>query len=467
MTAELYLFVDVGSTFTKIVICDAETGAIVATAQARTTIETDVVGGFEAALARVPREVCDRIGCAATSSSAAGGLRIASVGLTQSLSGRAGKLAALGAGGKVVLEAAGRLDAAAINDLAKRKPHIVLLSGGVDGGDSATVIHNARALASLPVVPTTIVAGNRDAAEAAAALLREAAAGVRIADNVFPAPGRVEVASTRSAVVDLFMAHITKANGLDRLTTLLGTDCEPTPLAVSKGMTVVAEVCGPTVLVDVGGATTDVHSTGGRQHIHSGFELEEPDVTRTVEGDIGMRWGAPGIVEAMGDRWCEQIDQERKCDIRAEAALRAECPGFLPTDDRDRTIERTLGQAAIMTALERHAGRVVVRNNPWGNRYRIQGKDLRRNGLVLGTGGIFRHLPGREAVIRAALEEADSSMLPRAARIGFDDDYALFAVGLAASRDMKLAGRLGEAVLRDNTLSVGRIGSAPREHAAR
>lgn len=466
MTAGLYLFVDVGSTFTKIVICDSESGAVVATSQSRTTIETDVVAGFEAALALVPRDICDRIERAAMSSSAAGGLRIASVGLTQTLSGRAGKLAALGAGGKVVLEAAGRLDQRAVTELVQLKPHIVLLSGGVDGGDSATIIHNARALASLPVIPTTIIAGNREAAEAAAAQLRHAATAVRIAENVFPEPGRVEVASTRSAVVDLFMAHIIKAKGLDRLLTLLGTDCEPTPLAVSKGMELVAGACGPTVLVDVGGATTDVHSAGGRQHVHSGFELEEPDVTRTVEGDIGMRWGAPGIVEAMGNRWCQQADQELDCDIQAEAARRAESPGFLPADDRDRRIERTLGQAAIMTALERHAGRVVVRNNPWGNRYRIQGKDLRRTRLVLGTGGIFRHLPRREAVIRAALEEADSSMLPRDPRVGFDDDYALFAVGLAARRDVKLAARMCRSVLRGNALTSRRVATQTTEHAA-
>lgn len=467
MTDGNYLFVDVGSTFTKVVVCDATSGAIVATSQSRTTIEHDVVCGFESALALIPREVVDRIEAAATSSSAAGGLRIASVGLTQTLSGRAGKLAALGAGGKVVLEAAGRLDERTLNELAAIAPHIVLLSGGVDGGDSETVIHNARALARLPNVPTTIIAGNKHAADEAAAALRDNATGVRVADNVFPQPGHVEVAATRSAVVDLFMEHITKAKGLDRLMALLGTDCEPTPLAVSRGMEVVAGVCGPTVLVDVGGATTDVHSAGGRQHVHSGFELEEPDVTRTVEGDIGMRWGAPGIVEAMGERWCERTDQQLDCDIRAEAARRAESPGYLPVNSSEQMIESVLAQAAIMTALERHAGRVVVRNNPWGNRYRIQGKDLRRNGLVLGTGGIFRHLPARHTVMCAALEEADSSMLPKEPRIGFDDEYALFAVGLAASRDMELAGRVCAAALSDDTLGGYQTPTRAKEHAAR
>lgn len=453
MTGQLGLFVDVGSTFTKIVICDTETGAIVGNSQSRTTIETDVFRGFEGAMALFPRDLANRIEWAATSSSAAGGLRIASIGLTEALSGRAGKLAALGAGGKVVLESAGRLDRRAIAALGEAAPHIVLLSGGIDGGDSETVLHNARALLELDDVPTAIIAGNRDAAEEAAAVLRAKAPGVRIADNVFPAPGRVEVAATRAAVVDLFMEHITKAKGLDRLIERLGTDCEPTPLAVSNGLDVVAGVCGPTVVVDVGGATTDVHSVGGRQHVNSSFELDEPDVTRTVEGDIGMRWGAPGIVDAMGDRWCERINERLSCDIRFEAERRAKAPGFLPADGADEQIEAVLAQAAIMTALERHAGRVIVRNNPWGNRYRIQGKDLRRNGLVLGTGGIFRHLRSREQVIDAALEEADSSMLPRTPRLAFDDHYALFAVGLAAHRDRALAARVCAAALTDSALA--------------
>ena len=442
MSGGCQLFVDVGSTFTKLVVADIESAELVATAQARTTIEDDVMDGYEAARGQIDPSVVERIERTALSSSAAGGLRIASIGLTSSLSGRAGKLAALGSGGKLVLECAGRLDEKDLRAIADAKPHIVLLSGGVDGGDVAVLVQNATALCDLPQVPATIVAGNRDASGAAAEILRTSATDVRVADNVFPAPGRIEIDATRGAVVDLFIQHITHAKGLDELVDALETECEPTPLVVTRGVGVAAESLGSVVAVDLGGATTDVHSAGGIQRLHGNVEVPEPEISRTVEGDIGMRWGAGGIIDAMGDAWCASTDAALGCDIRFEVERRHAEPGFLARTELDRRVDATLARAATMIALERHAGRVVVRQNPWGNRYRIQGKDLRRIPLLLCTGGIFRHLNDRHAVVCGALSDARSKMRPKDPRLTFDDDYALFAVGLAARDDRVFAQRL-------------------------
>jgi uncharacterized protein (TIGR01319 family) len=80
----------------------------------------------------------------------------------------------------------------------------------------------------------------------------------------------------------------------------------PTPNAVllaaellSKGYGI-EEGLGDLMLVDVGGATTDVYSMADgfpRQAnvILSG--LEEPFAKRTVEGDLGMRYSALGVLE--------------------------------------------------------------------------------------------------------------------------------------------------------------------------
>jgi uncharacterized protein (TIGR01319 family) len=444
MSGGCQLFVDVGSTFTKLVVADIESSELVATAQARTTIENDVTDGYESARGQIDPAVVERIERTALSSSAAGGLRIASIGLTSSLSGRAGKLAALGSGGKLVLERAGRLDEEDLRAIADAEPHILLLSGGVDGGDAAVLMQNARTLRHLPQVPATIVAGNQDVSDAAAEILRSSASYVRVADNVFPAPGRIEIDATRAAVVDLFMRHIAHAKGLDGLIHALGAECEPTPLAVTRGVEVAAEGLGSVVVVDLGGATTDVHSAGGIQRPHGNVEVPEPETSRTVEGDIGMRWGARGVIEAMGPAWCASTDAALGCDIRFEVEQRHTEPGFLARTELDRLIDATLAQAATMIALERHVGRVVVRHNPWGNRYRIQGKDLRRTPLLLCTGGIFRHLEDRDAVVRDALSDANNKMLPNEPRLVFDDDYALFAVGLAARDDRAFARRLSD-----------------------
>jgi uncharacterized protein (TIGR01319 family) len=198
------------------------------------------------------------------------------------------------------------------------------------------------------------------------------------------------------------------------------------------------------VVIDLGGATTDVHSAGGIQRLHGNVEVPEPEISRTVEGDIGMRWGAGGIIEAMGCNWCASTDAALGCDIRSEVERRHADPGFLARTDLDLEVDAALARAATTVALERHVGRVVVRHNPWGNRYRIQGKDLRRTPLLLCTGGIFRHLEDRDAVVRAALSDARSKMRPTDPHIAFDDDYALFAVGLAARDDRVFARRLSD-----------------------
>jgi uncharacterized protein (TIGR01319 family) len=437
------LFVDVGSTFTKLVAVDDRCGELVATAQAPTTVGHDVMDGYRGAFDELPLSVRRGIDWAEMTSSAAGGLRIASVGLTGTLSGRAGRLAALGAGAKVVIECAGRLDEAGLEAIAAAGPHIVLLSGGVDGGDRDTLVANAEALTSLPELPSVIVAGNREAAPAAASVLRRAAPEVVVVDNVFPIPGTVQIEATRRAVVDLFTRRITRAKGLDGLSAHLRTSCEPTPLAVSRGAEVVAEVmAGPIVVVDLGGATTDIHSVGGSQPQHGGPQLPEPTTSRTVEGDIGMRWGAPGVLEVMGEQWCAEAGAHLACDMHAEAQRRSRTTELLAASPAEREIDMTLARAAVSIALQRHAGRVVVRQNAWGDRYRIEGKDLRGVRWLLSTGGIFRHLPDGDAVLRGALQDASHPMLPAEPALAFDDHYVLFAVGLAVRRGRSRARRL-------------------------
>jgi hypothetical protein len=113
---------------------------------------------------------------------------------------------------------------------------------------------------------------------------------------------------------------------------------------------------------------------------------------------------------------------------------------MVPSVHASRIVPRcSQAQAAVVTALQRCAGFGDRAHNPWEHRSRTRGEDPRRNVLLLGASGIFRHLPDREQVICGVPEEADSLMLPQALRIGFDDCCALFAVTLAASRDRENA----------------------------
>lgn len=440
------LLIDVGSTFTKIMVVDAE-GRVLARSEASTTIDEDVMAGVTAAIGGLPEGLRGPWDWALASSSAAGGLRMASVGLTEALSGRAGALAAFGAGGKLVATEHGLLDDAAVARIEAAAPHLVLLAGGLDGGNATALLHNAEKLAGLSSPHGCIVAGNAAVAEQAAALLCDGMRDVRVVENVFPRAGEIAITATRDAVRDLFLRHITRAKGLDGLMERLQTECEPTPLAVSRALAYLPGDGGPVVFVDLGGATTDVHSLGGVRQDLRAVEIPEPEVMRTVEGDLGMRWGAPGTVASMTGSAREAVEAKLGCNLDAEARRRRESPSFLPADARDRAIDRALAGAAVAIAVERHAGRVVVRHRPWGDRYQVTGKDLRPTRIVVATGGAFRHGDEPTALVADALAAIDGAQVPRRPQIAIDHSYALYAIGLVARHCPGLARRLAASAL--------------------
>jgi uncharacterized protein (TIGR01319 family) len=78
------------------------------------------------------------------SSSAAGGLRMAVIGLVPGLTVEAANQAALGAGAKLVGSWSFKLQEKAVAEIEAQHPDMILLTGGTDGGDSATILHNTR-----------------------------------------------------------------------------------------------------------------------------------------------------------------------------------------------------------------------------------------------------------------------------------------------------------------------------------
>ena len=95
--------VDFGSTFTKAALVDVGTGDLLASASHWTTIDTDVLDGWDSCLAQLlavdPRAgEAEVLAC----SSAGGGLRIAVVGNEALVTAEAGRRVALSSGGRVV-----------------------------------------------------------------------------------------------------------------------------------------------------------------------------------------------------------------------------------------------------------------------------------------------------------------------------------------------------------------------------
>ena len=137
--------VDFGSTFTKAALVDVTTGELVAKASHRTTIDSDVLDGWEACreqLAEVHPAARDApvLAC----SSAGGGLRIAVVGNEELVTAEAGRRVALSSGGRVVHVASGGLDEGKVAELRDSRPDVVLLVGGTDGGNAEVLLLCAK-----------------------------------------------------------------------------------------------------------------------------------------------------------------------------------------------------------------------------------------------------------------------------------------------------------------------------------
>ncbi|MDZ4654873.1 MAG: glutamate mutase L, partial [Coriobacteriia bacterium] len=150
-------------------------------------------------------------------SSAAGGLRMTVHGLTRKMTAMAAREAALGAGAVVRYQTAGRLRDSDLREIEAVRPNLVLLAGGVEGGDAEVVLHNAERLTGLSARPIVVYAGNSVVAEEARELLESAGFRVRVTRNVYPSVDELDILPARHVIHDAFEEHITHAPGMERI----------------------------------------------------------------------------------------------------------------------------------------------------------------------------------------------------------------------------------------------------------
>ncbi|MGZ4597021.1 MAG: glutamate mutase L, partial [Actinomycetes bacterium] len=332
------LCVDVGSTFTKAALVGLEDGSLIGTASSPTTLGTDVMEGVDACRAAVgaPGDVAV-LAC----SSAGGGLRLAVVGYERVVTAEAGHRVGLSAGARVSHVVSGPLDPGAVRELEDGRPDVVLLVGGTDGGNAEVLLHNAGALARSAVDVPVVVAGNVDARDEVVAVLRAGGKTVYPTANVLPVIGRLDPKPARETIREVFIRHVIGGKGLSQREDFPSLVRAATPDAVLAGVELLAdgaedvEGVGDVLVVDVGGATTDVYSVVTPQGEDAVLRREVVEVmwrSRTVEGDLGMRWNAPGVVEAARGERLLAVGEERV--LRAAAARRATDPSYLAdTDD--------------------------------------------------------------------------------------------------------------------------------------
>ena len=436
----LVVCVDFGSTFTKAALVDTDAGRLLATTQHRTTLpdpsgQGDVLDGYDVCLAeleaRHPGAVRARtLAC----SSAGGGLRIAVLGNEALVTAEAGRRVALSSGGKVVaVLSSDRRPEDLADVLDEVAPDVVLLTGGTDGGDREALLAGARDLAGSGWHGPVVVAGNRDARGEVAGLLGDLPHV--LADNVVPRIGVLAPESARLAIREMFLAHVIGGKHLSTRTDFAAMVLGATPDVVLTGVEALAAELGSTtpgggvVVVDIGGATTDVHSVVVQDPEEATLAREvvaTTPVTRTVEGDLGMRWSAATTAQAAA---------EAGLDVPADAVRRAADPAYLPTDAAGTVGDEALATAAAVLAMRRHAGRSRVVLSPEGRVVERSGKDLRAVDLLVGSGGVLRaadHARGRRILSAATGRDPDGWQLPEAPRIVIDTDYVLAAAGLLA-----------------------------------
>lgn len=451
---ELIYAYDVGSTYTKLSVfqkCE-EVITFLGRSQAPTTVN-DIVIGLKNAQYNLP--IVEEAGFCKqmyASSSAAGGLRMVAMGYMPRVTAKAAKEVAMTAGARV-LEIVSHEDPVEykVQILKEINPDIILLAGGTDGGDEESLLENAQVIVESKVKAVVIIAGNSEAQPKVEAILKSNNVQCVRVPNVMPTIHQLRVKPARRAIHEQFIRQITKAGGLQKLLEVVSNGkVTPTPGAVLLGAELLAlgthnaEGMGDVLVVDIGGATTDVHSVlpslGEVPDEEKGLVVhnEKQISYRTVEGNLGLRVSARGIIETVGEKnvlrkiGLQGKDYEEK--IADYAQYLEKNPDHIAKNEEERNFDEALATTAIEVALKRHAGFIAQDYDPVmgvapGTPI---GRDLRKVKRIIAVGGIFTHSQRERAerIVRKAIENPGFSLLPRDPEIIIDKDYLMYAIGI-------------------------------------
>jgi uncharacterized protein (TIGR01319 family) len=433
---------DFGSTFTKVTLVELGSGRLIGTGQSPTTVDSDVMRGFHAALQDARSRVDEPLdlGPKRAASSAAGGLRVAAVGLVEDLTAAAARQVALNAGAKVGLVLHGSLTAEDRAALIDYRPEVLLFCGGTDGGQAQLVLANARMLAGA-IETHFIVACNSEIADAVSRELGEGGRRVEVVANVMPQIGELNVEPARAAISEAFVRHVIRGKGLTTAPEFFRDVIMPTPEAVLQATRLVAEAVGDVAVVDIGGATTDVDSATRELTGTPGVEgplLPTLPVLRTVQGDLGLRSNAISVLDTDREWLVQRLDE---ATLGEATKRRCEDPGLIADSRAEWNLDEALATSCCYHALRRHCGRLSVISGPGQPaRIRTDGPDLREVRRLIGTGGILVRSEAGEQVLRDALGRLeDRTLSPRNPAIAIDRHYVLAAAGLLADVDRDAA----------------------------
>lgn len=454
-----YLTIDFGSTYTKLTAIDIDGEKILATAKDITTVEDDIMIGFNNAYSKLKIEIekkisfsevefVDKIAC----SSAAGGLKMVALGLVPELTAEAAKKAALGAGARVMKTYSYELNSHEIEEIISSPVDIILLAGGTDGGNKECIIHNAEMLAKYKVKIPVVVAGNKAASDEIEKIFKNVGIDYYITDNVMPKINKLNVEPAREEIRRVFMSKIVEAKGMKKAEDYISGILMPTPAAVLKAAEILSEGTdeeegiGDLIIIDIGGATTDVHSIGKGEPTKAGVilkGLEDPFAKRTVEGDLGMRYSALSLLEAAGVRKIRKYlnDTEKKWDVKGMCQYRHNNIRMVPKSDEEIMFDEAMAKVATELSMTRHCGVLECVYTPMGTMFNQTGKDLLEAPYVIGTGGVIVHSKNPGEILKAGNfnPEEPIYLKPENPKFMLDKTYILSAMGLLAQINPNLA----------------------------
>lgn len=449
---------DIGSTFVKLAALNRH-GAPVAQLKLPTTHQ-DISEGVLRGRALLQTQLSLNRDPTAflLSSSAGGGLRVVVVGFERELTLKAALRTSATAGARIVgIYTTKDLEIETADGLRARTPDLVLLTGGTNGGDQQSILRSALLLRELAPALPVVVAGNEDARST----VRDALGNgrpVELVGNVMPRIGALEPAPAQRAIREVFIEHVIGQGRFASASPIANAIRVPTPAAVLAGARVVARLGAEDaaltrpVVVDVGGATTDVHSVMAGAEPSRGYSnpgLPDQTVTRTVEGDLGIRENAEALVEvAIREGY---VGAEEIQTLEHAAAQRSRERSFVPSGERGVRIDERLAELAAAIAIHRHAGTMRTSLTPSGAVLHRTGRDLRDATCLVLTGGVFQHTARPAAVARRVLHQAHAhgALIREDLPVFRDRSYLLWATGLLEEAQTVLASALARATLEE------------------
>ena len=465
--------VDVGSTFTKAAAVDVDAGRLARDVVHRTTVGSDVMAGVDEASAALAAQLPGvDLSEVRACSSAGGGLRLAVVGYERAVTAEAGFRVGLSAGAKVVHVFAGRLDRVRWRRWPATRRTSCCSSAARTAATPRCCCTTRRHSPALRRYAARGPGGGGGQRRRGARLrlARGVVGGAR--GQRAAAHRRARPAAGQGGIRDVFIRHVIGGKHLSTSPAFAAMVRAATPDAVLAGVELLSDGsparpalrrrgAGDVVVVDVGGATTDVYSvvTPDPDEVARRREVVETLWrSRTVEGDLGVRWNAVGVVEAaVAERLLRPGEQ---APLATAAQARADDPSLLPVDDAGRAVDVRLAELALTVALRRHA-----RPQESGV-VRTAGRDLRHARLVVGSGGVLRYATaaGVRQVLRPALSDhAGGWRLPEHAALAVDARYVLAAAGLLGEDHPWAAAALASSALRrlPANLRAGKAGFLP------